>query len=172
MKVALVLDSGSTALDVVGRLQVLAAGAGVVTVLVARELGSVADDTAHCRLVASAALCDVPDLEVVVVVPGSELSLDPDPKVVDWLRKATPTRLRATSGSTGSSYLAGAGVLRQATTRALSKRTREAGSTGCRRVVQDAGSSPPPVHRRHQHGADAAGFEPRSRHRTGRPARH
>jgi putative intracellular protease/amidase len=54
MKVALVLYPGFTALDVVGPFQVLAAAPGVETMLVAHELGPVADDTDRCPMIASA----------------------------------------------------------------------------------------------------------------------
>ena len=47
-----------------------------------------------------------------------ELSLDLDPVVVDWLRKAHATTTWTTSVGTGSTYLAAAGILagKQATT--------------------------------------------------------
>jgi transcriptional regulator GlxA family with amidase domain len=140
MKVALVLHPGFTALDVVGPFQVLAAAPGVETMLVAHELGSVADDTARCPLVATATFSDVPAPEVVVV-PGSELSLDLDPVVVDWLRKAHATTSWTTSVGTGSSYLAAAGVLagKEATTHwASPARIGGAGAHwSSRRVVHD-----------------------------------
>jgi putative intracellular protease/amidase len=98
MKVALVLYPGFTALDVVGPFQVLAAAPGVETVLVARELGSIPDVTACCPLPATATFCDVPVPEVVVV-PGSELSLDLDPMVVDWLSRAHATTSWTTSSA-------------------------------------------------------------------------
>jgi transcriptional regulator GlxA family with amidase domain len=140
MKVALVLYPGFTVLDVVGPFQVLAAAPGVETMLVAHELGAIADDTARCPLVATATLSDVPAPEVVVV-PGSELGLDLDPVVVDWLRKVHATTSWTTSVGTGSSYLAAAGVLagKEATTHwASPTRSREAGvHWSSRRVVQD-----------------------------------
>ena len=140
MKVALVLYPGFTALDVVGPFQVLAAAPGVDTMLVAHQLGSVADDTARCPLVATATFSDVPAPDVVVV-PGSELSLDLDPVVVDWLSKAHVTTTWTTSIGTGSTYLAAAGILagKQATTHwASPTRIGEAGvHWSSRRVVQD-----------------------------------
>jgi len=140
MKVALVLYPGFTALDVVGPFQVLAAAPGVDTMLVAHQLGSVADDTARCPLVATATFSDVPAPDVVVV-PGSELSLDLDPDVVDWLSSAHATTTWTTSVGTGSTYLAAAGILagKQATTHwASPTRIGEAGvHWSSRRVVQD-----------------------------------
>ena len=110
MKVALVLYPGFTALDVVGPFQVLASAPGVEAMLVARELGCVVDDTARCPLVATATFSEVPAPEVVVV-PGSELGLDLDPVVVEWLRRAHATTSWTTSVGTGASYLVAAGVL-------------------------------------------------------------
>ena len=142
MKVALVLYPGFTALDVVGPFQVLAAAPGVEAVLVAHELGCVADDTAFCPLVATATFAGVPAPEVVVV-PGSGagLDLDLDPVVVDWLRNAHATTSWTTSIGTGSSYLTAAGVLagRQATTHWASPARISQGEVhwSSRRVVQD-----------------------------------
>jgi len=140
MKVALVLYRGFTALDVVGPFQVLAAAPGVETMLVAHELGSVADDTGRCPLVATATFSDVPAPDVVVV-PGSELGLDLDPVVVAWLRRAHATTSWTASVGTGASYLAAAGVLvgKEATTHwASPARMGEAGvQWSSRRVVQD-----------------------------------
>ena len=138
MKVALVLYRGFTALDVVGPFQVLAAAPGVETMLVAHELGSVADDTGRCPLVATATFSDVPAPDVVVV-PGSELGLDP--VVVAWLRRAHATTSWTASVGTGASYLTAAGVLvgKEATTHwASPARMGEAGvQWSSRRVVQD-----------------------------------
>jgi transcriptional regulator GlxA family with amidase domain len=140
MKVALVLYPGFTALDVVGPFQVLAAAPGVEMMLVAHELGSVADDTTRCPLVATATFAAVPPPEVVVV-PGSELTLDLDPAVVDWLRTVHATASWTTSVGTGSSYLAAAGVLagKQATTHWASPTRIDVGGVqwSSRRVVQD-----------------------------------
>lgn len=140
MKVALVLYPGFTALDVVGPFQVLTAAPGVEATLVARELGSVADDTARCPLVATATFSDVPAPEVVVV-PGSELSLDLDPVVVDWLRQVHATTSWTTSVGTGASYLAAASILADkeaATHWASPARISEAGIRwSSRRVVHD-----------------------------------
>jgi transcriptional regulator GlxA family with amidase domain len=140
MKVALVLYPGFTALDVVGPFQVLAAAPGVETMLVAHALGSVADDTARCPLVATATFSGLPAPEVVVV-PGSELRLDLDPVVVEWLRKVHATTSWTTSVGTGASYLAAAGVLvgKKATTHwASPARIGEAGGNwSSLRVVQD-----------------------------------
>jgi putative intracellular protease/amidase len=87
-----------------------------------------------------------------VVVPSSELDLDLDPVVVDWLRKVHATTSWTTSVGIGSSYLAAAGVLadKEATTHwASPTRTGEAEvHWSNRRVVQDGrgiiAAGPPP----------------------------
>jgi transcriptional regulator GlxA family with amidase domain len=141
MKIAYLLYSRFTALDVVGTFQVLAAAPGVQSVFVAAEFGGVVDDTGLCPLQASASLGDVACADVVVV-PGSDCSCDPDPVLVDWLRVVHPTTTWTLSVGTGSSYLAAAGALHGATAAthwASAQRLTDAGVTYSEQRVVRAG---------------------------------
>ena len=109
MQIALALYPGFTVLDIIGPLQVLADVPGHDIVFVAGDAGRVTDHTGRCQLVASATFAEVtaPD---VVVVPG-ELFAERDDRLVRWLRQVHPTTTWTTSVSTGSIYLAAAGIL-------------------------------------------------------------
>jgi transcriptional regulator GlxA family with amidase domain len=94
----------------IGPFQVLASVSGHDTVLVAAEAGPVIDDTGRCPLVASTTFADLiaPD---VVLVGGTLFDVQPDARVVQWLRQVHPTTAWTTSVCTGSIYLAAAGIL-------------------------------------------------------------
>jgi transcriptional regulator GlxA family with amidase domain len=110
VQIALALYPGFTVLDIIGpfRCSPTSPG-GHDIVFVAGDAGPVTDHTGRCQLVASATFAEVtaPD---VVVVPG-ELFAERDDRLVRWLRQVHPTTTWTTSVSTGSIYLAAAGIL-------------------------------------------------------------
>ena len=108
--IAFVLYPGFTALDIIGHFQVLAYVPGHEAVFVAAEAGPVTDDTGRCPLIATASLDQLtaPD---VVIIGGSLSTKDPNPRLVDWLRRVHPATTWMTSVCTGSIYLAAAGIL-------------------------------------------------------------
>src|SRR5689334_22308555 len=110
LKIALVLYPGFTALDVIGPFQVLANVPGHDARFVALEAGPVTDDTDRCQIIASTAVADFTDPDVVVI-GGSLFDSEPDPRLVAWLRQVHPNTLWTTSVCTGSIYLAAAGIL-------------------------------------------------------------
>ena len=110
MQVALVLYPKFTLLDIVGPYQVLGDVPGNDVVFVASTPGPVTEHTGRNGLVASAALDDVPNPDVVVV-PGGFGDTELDGAVVRWLRRVHPTTTWTTSVCTGAIYLAAAGVL-------------------------------------------------------------
>ena len=105
VKIAFVLYPGFTALDIIGPFEVLAFVPGHDAVFAAAEPGPVTDDTSRCQLVAAASLDQMtaPD---VVVIGGTLSTKEPDPAVVQWLRRVHPGTTWTTS-----IYLAAAGIL-------------------------------------------------------------
>ncbi|GGP37196.1 transcriptional regulator [Streptomyces abikoensis] len=121
--VLIVLFEGIQPLDVTGPHEVFAGvrperGAeGGYEVRTATIDGAPVRSTSGLRLAPDAALadCAVPDL---LVVPGGEGALEPDPRIVSWLRVNGPRAGRLLSVCTGAFLVAAAGLLdgRRATT--------------------------------------------------------
>ena len=105
-----VLYPGFTALDVVGAFQVLAAAPGVDPVFVALEPGPVRDDSGHCPLQATLGVADVVSADVIVV-PGSDQTIEPDDSILAWLGRMHPGTSWTVSVGSGSLILAAAGLL-------------------------------------------------------------
>ncbi|GHG47478.1 DJ-1/PfpI family protein [Streptomyces griseocarneus] len=112
MKIAILLYPGFTALDAIGPYETLGRLPGAEPYFVAERPGPVRNDSGHTALVASAALEDLTDPDVVVVPggPPANLPLEPGP-VTEWLRATDPGTTWTTSVCTGSLILAAAGLL-------------------------------------------------------------
>lgn len=121
--VLVVLFDGVQSLDVTGPVEVFA-GAQHVTgapdpypIRTASLDGAPVRTQSGLRLAADSSLDDAPRPHTLLV-PGGEGSLDPDPRLVDWLRVHAPRAERLVSVCTGAALLAAAGLLdgRRATT--------------------------------------------------------
>ncbi|HYY12345.1 MAG TPA: DJ-1/PfpI family protein [Kineosporiaceae bacterium] len=112
MQVAILLFERFTALDVVGPYDVLSHLPGADVVLVAEQAGPVVNEVGSLRLVADAALGEVPQPDVIVVPggPGQNAHMH-DGAVRRWLRGADGSSTWTTSVCTGSLLLASAGLL-------------------------------------------------------------
>jgi len=113
VQIAFVLYPELTALDLVGPIEVLARVPGVDGRVVAAEPGTTTADSGILRLVAEAALTDVPRPDVVVVPGGSAgtLRAAQDSRLLAWLRELAPTATWITSVCAGSLILGAAGLL-------------------------------------------------------------
>lgn len=112
MKVAYLLYSGFTALDIVGPHDVLDNVPGTESVFVAETAGPVRNDSDTLSLVADHSLDQVtaPD---ILVIPGGfgTKALLGDESLLDWIRMVHLTSNWTTSVCTGSMLLAAAGLL-------------------------------------------------------------
>ena len=119
MLAVIVLFDRFTALDAVGPYDVLSSLPGTEVVLAAHAPGPVVNEKGTLRLVADAALADVPRPDVIVVPggPGQPARMA-DETLLGWLRAADAGSAWTTSVCTGSLLLAAAGLLngRRATT--------------------------------------------------------
>ncbi|MDE9367653.1 DJ-1/PfpI family protein [Luteipulveratus sp. YIM 133132] len=109
--VVIPLYEGFTALDVVGPYQMLALTPGVRVTLAAERAGAVTDDVGSLALVATAALEDIAQTDVVVTPggPGTEQALrGPIPL---WLKQIHARTTWTTSVCSGSLILGAAGLL-------------------------------------------------------------
>jgi len=119
VQIAILLFNRFTALDAVGPYDVLSHLPGADVVFAAEQPGPVINEVGTLRLVADAALADVPRPDVIVVPggPGQNAHMDDGP-VQQWLRAADAHSTWTASVCTGSLVLAAAGLLagRRATT--------------------------------------------------------
>jgi putative intracellular protease/amidase len=119
MQIAILLFERFTALDAVGPYDVLTHLPNANVVFVAQQPGPVINEVGTLRLVADAALDDVPHPDVILVPggPGQNAHMH-DGSVRQWLRSADEHSTWTTSVCTGSLLLASAGLLtgRRATT--------------------------------------------------------
>ncbi len=115
MKIAILLYDGFTALDAVGPYEVLARLPGADVTFVAAERGVVTSDTGFLKLVASAAITDVAEADIVLVPggPGDEAVRAHAPTLA-WLRQVHERTTWTTSVCTGALILGAAGLLRGA----------------------------------------------------------
>jgi putative intracellular protease/amidase len=117
--IAILLFNRFTALDAVGPYDVLSHLPGADVVFVAERPGPVVNEVGTLRLVADAALEDVPRPDVIVVPggPGQNAHMHDGP-VQQWLRTADAHSTWTASVCSGSLLLAAAGLLagRRATT--------------------------------------------------------
>jgi transcriptional regulator GlxA family with amidase domain len=109
----IVLFDRFTALDAVGPYDVLSSLPGAGVVFAAHQPGPVANEKGTLRLIADAALADIPSPDVIVVPggPGQHAHMD-DQGLLGWLRTADARSAWTTSVCTGSLLLASAGLLR------------------------------------------------------------
>ena len=112
MQIAIPLYDGFTALDAVGPYEVLSRLPGARVTFVAHEPRPVSTDNRMLRVVAEAALRDVPSPDVLCV-PGGVTStrFAADPELVTWVRAAHERSTWTTSVCTGAIILGAAGVL-------------------------------------------------------------
>ena len=119
MQIAILLFERFTALDAVGPYDVLSHLPGAEVVFVAEQPGPVRNEVGTLRLVADAALAEVPEPDVIVVPggPGQNAHMADGP-VQRWLRGADRHSAWTASVCTGSLLLTAAGLLigRRATT--------------------------------------------------------
>ncbi|MFG3504948.1 GlxA family transcriptional regulator [Streptomyces sp. NPDC047821] len=121
--VLVVLFDGVQSLDVTGPVEVFAGASHLTSGGDPYPIRTASLDGAPVRtrsglcLAADGALADAPPPHTLLV-PGGEGSLDPDPRLVDWLRVHAPRAERLVSVCTGAVLLARAGLLdgRRATT--------------------------------------------------------
>ena len=120
MQIAVLLFDRFTALDAVGPYEVLAHLPGAQVVFVGYRPGPVRTEVGSLALTADAALSEVDNPDVVVVVPGGpgQRHHMGDGPIRDWLRAVDTTSTWTASVCTGSLLLAAAGLLagRRATT--------------------------------------------------------
>ena len=111
-QIAFLLYPEMTALDAVGRYEVLARLPGADVKWVASTPGAIPTD-AGMVMTADSSLDDVPAPDIVVVPggPGTLAALE-DAAAVAWLRRAHETSTWTTSVCTGSLLLGAAGILR------------------------------------------------------------
>lgn len=119
MLAVIVLFDRFTALDAVGPYEVLSSLPGTEVIFAAHAPGPVVNEKGSLRLIADAALTDVPHADVVVVPggPGQHARMT-DEALLGWLRAVDAGSAWTTSVCTGSLLLAAAGLLkgRRATT--------------------------------------------------------
>jgi transcriptional regulator GlxA family with amidase domain len=110
--VAIALFERFTALDAVGPYDVLSRLPGAEVVFAAARPGPMVNETGTLRLIANAALTDVPRPDVIVVPggPGQNAHMA-DGALRRWLRAADEHSTWTTSVCTGSLLLASAGLL-------------------------------------------------------------
>ncbi len=113
MKIAILLYDGFTALDAIGPYEILSRLPNARVSFVAKQPGAVTADTNQLALVASKALGDLPEPDVLLVPGGLQGTLDAadDPVIQDWIRHAHEHTRWTTSVCTGSLILGAAGVL-------------------------------------------------------------
>src|SRR4051812_22527464 len=112
MDIAIPIYEDFTALDAVGPYEVLSRLPGARVVFLAAEPGPVRTDNGMLRVVAEAALEDLPAPEVLVVPGGvSSDRFADDERYVSWIRRAHETSRWTTSVCSGAILLAAAGVL-------------------------------------------------------------
>ncbi|MGA5605295.1 DJ-1/PfpI family protein [Streptomyces griseoincarnatus] len=113
MQIAVVLFDRFTALDAVGRYEMLVRLPGAGTVLVAERPGPARDDAGSLALAADRSPADVPHPDVVVVPggPGKSAQMDNE-ALLDRLRAADASSTWTASVCMGSLLLAAAGLLR------------------------------------------------------------
>ncbi|QGV77581.1 GlxA family transcriptional regulator [Streptomyces ficellus] len=119
--VLVVLFDGVQSLDVTGPVEVFAGAshfaADAYPIRTASLDGAPVRTQSGLRLAADTSLADAAPPHTLLV-PGGEGSLEPDPRLVDWLREHAPRARRLVSVCTGALLLAEAGLLdgRRATT--------------------------------------------------------
>ena len=111
MQIAILLYDQFTTLDAVGPYEVLTRLPGAETVFVAEQPGPVRNDVGSLRMIAQAALHEVPSPDLIVVPGGDHNKQLANGPVHEWLRAADQTSTWTTSVCTGSLILAAAGLL-------------------------------------------------------------
>lgn len=113
MKIAILLYEGFTALDAVGPYEVLSRLPGADVAFVAARAGVVTSDTGFLKLTATAALADVPVVDLMLVPggPGDEAVRAHAPTLA-WVRRVHEGTSWTTSVCTGALILGAAGILR------------------------------------------------------------
>jgi putative intracellular protease/amidase len=150
VQIAFLLFDCFTALDVVGPYDVLSHLPGAEVTLVAERPGPVVNEVGSLRLIAGAALADVPRPDVVVVPggPGQNAHMHDGP-VRRWLLAADAHSTWTASVCSGSLLLAAAGLLngRRATSHWLchDQLARSAPSRCGHASSSTASTSPPPA---------------------------
>jgi transcriptional regulator GlxA family with amidase domain len=108
--VVVLLYDRMTALDAVGPYEVLCRLPGATVTFAGVRRGPVVTDSGRLRLIAEAALDEVPSPGMILVPGGPHAPVEPGP-IGDWLRAADATSRWTTSVCTGSLALAAAGLL-------------------------------------------------------------
>jgi putative intracellular protease/amidase len=113
MKIVILLYEGFTALDAIGPYEVLSRLPGAEVTFVAAYAGIVTSDTGFLKIMATAAIADVAEADLVLVPggPGDE-AVRAHPPTLEWLQRIHERTSWTTSVCTGALILGAAGLLR------------------------------------------------------------
>jgi putative intracellular protease/amidase len=112
MDIAIPLFDRFTALDAIGPYETLSRLPGARVTFLAADPGLIATDNGMLKIVAEAALDDMPNPDIVVVPGGiGSRAMMNDTKLISWVRTAHETTQWTCSVCTGSLVLGAAGLL-------------------------------------------------------------